>query len=150
MPRGRQPLPHQEGNVDIDAEPGDASQHAQASSPFDAQPGPRAQLTAIVEVLSVLARSSSSQEEVFDAVLGNARRLCGADVAQIHLLSQRFLRLGRALGVKPEYVALSEANPTRVDRQSLVGRVTCPWAKVGSNEPSGVYRARRVSGAPSS
>ena len=53
---------------------------------FDAQPGPRAQLAAIVEVLSVLASSASSQEEVFDTVLNNARRLCGADVAQIHLL----------------------------------------------------------------
>ena len=91
---------------------------------FDAQPGPRAQLAAIVEVLSVLAGSASSQEEVFDTVLNNARRLCGADVAQIHLLVDGALRLGRAVGINQEYVTFSESHPTAVDRESLVGRVT--------------------------
>ena len=91
---------------------------------FDAQPGPRAQLAAIVEVLSVLARSASSQEEVFDTVLNNARRLCGADVAQIHLLSGGALRLGRVAGVNEAYVEFSKSHPTPVDRESLVGRVT--------------------------
>ena len=91
---------------------------------FDAQPGPRAQLAAIVEVLSVLAGSASSQEEVFDTVLNNARRLCGADVAQIHLLIDGALRLGRAVGINQEYVTFSESHPTAVDRESLVGRVT--------------------------
>jgi signal transduction histidine kinase/DNA-binding response OmpR family regulator len=90
----------------------------------DAQPGPRAQLVAIVEVLSALARSASSPEEVFDAVLNNARRLCGADVAQIHLLTDGALRLVRAVGVNEEYVTFSAAHPTLVDRESLVGRVT--------------------------
>ena len=73
--------------MDVDASHDAAREPERLSGPFDAQPGPRAQLTAIVEVLSVLARSASSQEEVFDAVLNNARRLCGADVAQIHLLT---------------------------------------------------------------
>ena len=74
---------NREAHVDDDA----GSEPREPPMLFDAQPGPRAQLAAIVEVLSVLARSASSQEEVFDAVVDNARRLCGADVAQIHLLT---------------------------------------------------------------
>src|SRR6476469_6066097 len=90
---------------------------------FDAQPGPRAQLAAIVEVLSVLAGSASSQEEVFDTVLNNARRLCGADVAQIHLLVDGALRLGRAVGINQEYVTFSVADVTVENSESIVGRV---------------------------
>jgi GAF domain-containing protein len=89
----------------------------------DAQPGPRAQLAAIVEVLSAFARSSSQQDEVFDAVVNNARRLCGADVAQIHLLTDEGLELAHNVGVNPAYMEFAEAHPTPVGRNSLVGRV---------------------------
>jgi len=91
---------------------------------FDAQPGPRAQLAAIVEVLSVLARSASSQEEVFDTVVTNARRLCGADVAQIHLLTTGGLALAHSVGLNEEYVRFAQSHPIAVDRNGLVGRVT--------------------------
>ena len=111
---------HREAHVDDDA----GTESLETPLLFDAQPGPRAQLAAIVEVLSVLARSASSQEEVFDTVLNNARRLCGADVAQIHLLSGGALRLGRVAGVNEAYVEFSKSHPTPVDRESLVGRVT--------------------------
>src|SRR6478736_1176250 len=91
---------------------------------FDAQPGPRAQLAAIVEVLSVLARSASSQEEVFDAVVTNARRLCGADVALIHLLTADGLEVAHSVGLNEDYARFAQSHPIPVDRNGLVGRVT--------------------------
>jgi signal transduction histidine kinase/DNA-binding response OmpR family regulator len=106
--------------VDDDAKP----QVTTPQTTADAQPGPRAQLAAVVEVLSVLAASGSSQEAVFDAVLANARRLCGADDAQIHLLQDGALLIARTAGANVEYLNFAEAHPTMVDRKSLVGRVT--------------------------
>jgi GAF domain-containing protein len=90
----------------------------------DAQPGSRAQLAAIVEILSVLARSASSQEEVFDAVVNNARRLCGADVALIHLLTDARLSLVHSVGLNEDYARFAVSHPVPVDRNGLVGRVT--------------------------
>ncbi len=104
-------------HVDVDARPDPESAFV------DAQPGPRAQLAAIVEVLSVLARSSSQQGEVFDAVVNNACRLCGADVAQIHLLTDEGLELVHSVGLSARYMRFSEAHPIPVDRNGLVGRV---------------------------
>ena len=71
-----------------------------------------------------MARSSSSQEEVFDSVLNNARRLCGADVAQIHLLTSEGLSLIQSEGMNAEAVRFAESHPLAVDRNGLVGRVT--------------------------
>ncbi len=110
--------------MDVDASHDAAREPERLSGPFDAQPGPRAQLTAIVEVLSVLARSASSQTEVFDAVVSNARRLCGADVAQIHLLTADGLELAHSMGLNEDYVRFSTSHPIPVDRNGLVGRVT--------------------------
>ncbi|MEP6630034.1 MAG: GAF domain-containing protein [Lapillicoccus sp.] len=103
--------------MDVDATPNAASAYA------DAQPGPRAQLAAIVEVLSVLARSASQRGEVFDAVVNNARRLCGADVAQIHLLTSEGLELVHSVGLNQAYMRFAESHPIPVDRNGLVGRV---------------------------
>ncbi|WP_411285432.1 response regulator [Lapillicoccus sp.] len=83
----------------------------------------REQLAATGEILSVLAAASSSQEEVFEAVVTNARRLCRADVAQIHILRGHELRLGRAVGLTSEYVAFAAGHPTALDRATLAGRV---------------------------
>jgi signal transduction histidine kinase/DNA-binding response OmpR family regulator len=105
--------------VDDDADP----DRARSTAFADAQPGPRAQLAAIVEVLSVLARSSSQQGEVFDAVVNNARRLCGSDVAQIHLLTNQGLTLVHSVGLNEAYMRFAEAHPIPVDRNGLVGRV---------------------------
>ena len=110
--------------MDVDATPDAAREPERPSGPFDAQPGPRAQLTAVVEVLSVLARSASSQTEVFDAVVSNARRLCGADVALIHLLTDDGLEVAHSVGLNEDYVRFATSHPIPVDRNGLVGRVT--------------------------
>ena len=110
--------------MDVDATPDAAPEPERRVEPFDAQPGPRAQLTAVVEVLSVLARSASSQTEVFDAVVNNARRLCGADVALIHLLTDDGLEVAHSVGLNEDYVRFAKSHPIPVDRNGLVGRVT--------------------------
>ena len=74
--------------MDVDATPDAAPEPERHSEPFDAQPGPRAQLAAIVEVLSVLARSSSSQTEVFDSVVNNAQDGCAAPTSHRSICSQ--------------------------------------------------------------
>ena len=83
--------------MDIDAEPDDALEHERLFGAVQCAARPaRPARRPLSRSSAVLARSSSSQEEVFDSVLDNARRLCGADVAQIHLLTEGFLRLDRA------------------------------------------------------
>ena len=110
--------------MDVDATPDAAPEPERLSEPVDAQPGPRAQLAAVVEVLSVLARSASSQTEVFEAVVSNARRLCGADVALIHLLTDDGLEVAHSVGLNEDYVRFATSHPIPVDRNGLVGRVT--------------------------
>ncbi len=83
----------------------------------------RDQLVASSEVLSVLARASSSEEDVFQAVVENARRLCDADVAQISLAEGDGFRLASFTGHDPEYIAFAVDHPVPGNRSSLIGRV---------------------------
>ncbi len=81
------------------------------------------QLSASSEVLSVLARATSSEEDVFQAVVANARRLCEADVAQISLAEGDGFRLASFLGHDPDYVAFAVEHLVPGNRSSLIGRV---------------------------
>ncbi|MFQ6172932.1 response regulator [Oryzobacter sp. R7] len=81
------------------------------------------QLAASNEVLSVLARASSSEEQVFQAVVDNARRLCDADVAQINLAEGGSYRLVSHTGHHPEFVAFARDHPVPGNRATLIGRV---------------------------
>ena len=47
------------------------------------------QLAATREILSVLARASTSEDDVFEAVIENARRLCRGQAALINLSASR-------------------------------------------------------------
>ena len=63
-----------------------------------------------------------------DAILGtvveNAKRLCYADVAQIHLLEGHSYRLAaRSAGLTEEFVDYILRNPILLDRSTLIGRV---------------------------
>ena len=99
--------------MDIDAEPDDAVQTSAgprtALRPVSPARAPK--LAAIVEVLSVLARSASSQEEVFDAISERARRLCAADAAQIHLVQEGLSLRRSPEGLNPEYLRFARAHP---------------------------------------
>ncbi|MEO6143656.1 MAG: GAF domain-containing protein [Dermatophilaceae bacterium] len=82
------------------------------------------QLAGTSEILSVLARSSSAQDEVFDAIVQNARRLCRAQVSQIHLVQGGTYRLARSVGLTTEFVEFAATHPIVQDRATLVGRVS--------------------------
>ena len=81
------------------------------------------QLAATRQVLSVLARSSSTQDDVFDAVVQNACRICRAQVAQIHVAEGDVFRLVWSHGAHPDFVEFSENHPLPRSRESLVAAV---------------------------
>ena len=83
----------------------------------------RQQLAAISEVLTALGRSASDLELVLGTVVESARRLCEADVAQLHLVEGNVYRLASSSGLSDEYLEFLNRNPVRADRRSLVGRV---------------------------
>jgi signal transduction histidine kinase/CheY-like chemotaxis protein len=83
----------------------------------------RQQLAAISEVLTALGRSASDLELVLETVVESARRLCEADVAQLHLVEGNVYRLASSSGLSDEYLDFLNRNPVRADRRSLVGRV---------------------------
>lgn len=80
-------------------------------------------LAATGEVLAVLARSGSDLDAVLGAVVEGARRLCGADTAQIYLLDGDVYRVARASGMPPEVSEYIESNPFVLDQGTLIGRV---------------------------
>ena len=83
----------------------------------------REQLAATSEVLSALGRSASDTDVVLDTLVDSARRLCRADVAQIHLLDGEVYRLARSSGVSDEFADYIARHPAPADRGSLAGRV---------------------------
>jgi signal transduction histidine kinase/DNA-binding response OmpR family regulator len=83
----------------------------------------REQLDATNEILSLLAVSSSTAEDVFSAIVTRARRLCHADVAQVHMLHDNAFDMVRSDGHSPEYLDLAAHRSIARDRNSLIGRV---------------------------
>lgn len=84
----------------------------------------REQLAATSEVLAVLGTSGAGRDEVFDAIVERARRLCRADVAQIYTVDGDVFALAREVGMSPEFVSLAHREPVPRDRTTLVGRVS--------------------------
>jgi signal transduction histidine kinase len=83
----------------------------------------RMQLQATSEVLTAIGRSASDVDAILGTVVENARRLCGADVAQIHLVEGEILKLARSSGLSEEGVDFMARHPVGPDRTSLIGRV---------------------------
>ncbi|HSK27642.1 MAG TPA: GAF domain-containing protein [Jiangellales bacterium] len=86
----------------------------------------REQVRATGEVLRALGRSASDLDHVFGAVVHNARRLCHADAAQLHLHEEgafRSYRLADHSGLTDEFRAFMAEHPIVSDRSTLVGRV---------------------------
>ena len=81
------------------------------------------QLAATREILSVLARASTSEDDVFEAVIDNARRLCRGQAALINLSAAQGYRLVSAMGLTPEYAAFAAEHPVPRGRRTLTGRV---------------------------
>jgi len=83
----------------------------------------REQLGATSEVLAVIGRSASDLEGVLETVVESARKLCGADVAQVFLVYGDGYRLAYGSGMAAEYREFIAKNPVVPERGSLVGRV---------------------------
>src|SRR4051812_4809418 len=86
------------------------------------------QLRATSDILKVLTASTTggagSRDQVFDAVVDNARKLLRAQVAQIYLVDANSFVLARSSGLTPEFVSFVAQHPIAHDRATLVGRVT--------------------------
>ncbi len=85
------------------------------------------QFRATSDVLKVLTSATHTgqpgRDRVFDAVVDNARRLLGAQVAQIYLVDGDSFELARSSGLTPEFVDFVAEHPITRDRTTLVGRV---------------------------
>jgi signal transduction histidine kinase/DNA-binding response OmpR family regulator len=82
------------------------------------------QFRATSDILTVLTRSTSEPDRVFDVIVDNARRLLNAAAAQIFLVEGDSYVLARYNGTSPEYVRFIQEHPAKRDRGSLTGRVT--------------------------
>jgi signal transduction histidine kinase/DNA-binding response OmpR family regulator len=81
------------------------------------------ELFATSEVLTAIGRSASDVDAVLGTVVDSARQLCHADVAQIHLVDGKILKLARSSGLSEAGVDFMARHPVGPDRQSLLGRV---------------------------
>jgi len=81
------------------------------------------QLSATSDVLTAIGRSTSDVDAVLGAVVDSARKLCHANVSQIHLVEDKVLRLVRSSGLSEAGVDFMTRHPMGPDRQSLIGRV---------------------------
>ena len=75
------------------------------------------------QVLAALGRSSDP-DTVLDTVVASARRLCRCHAVQIYLLEGEQFVLASSVGLPPQYLDYLSEHPMRLDRGTLVGRVT--------------------------
>ena len=83
----------------------------------------REQMRATGEVLSALGRSVADPDALLGTIVGSARKLCRADVSQIHLLNGDRFELASESGSPELYRQWIAAHPMLLDRGTLLGRV---------------------------
>jgi signal transduction histidine kinase/DNA-binding response OmpR family regulator len=83
----------------------------------------RQQLVATAEVITTVATSASDCDAVLETVAESARRLCWADIGQIHLAQDGWYRLATSRGHTDEYLEFVRRYPIAIDRRTLIGRV---------------------------
>ena len=76
------------------------------------------------EVLTALGRSSSDPDAVLDSVVESARRLCRCDAAAAYVIDGDHFTLASSVGLSREFVSRIGEHPFRIDRATLLGRVT--------------------------
>jgi GAF domain-containing protein len=69
------------------------------------------QQTATSNVLGVISRSSGALQPVFDVILANATRLCGAKFASVNLFEKDVFRFGAAYNAPPAWLEHRRRNP---------------------------------------
>ena len=83
----------------------------------------RAQQSATSEVLTVLGRSKSNLQPVFETVAQHATRLCRADTGQIYIFDGQVYRLAFASGGSGSFRDLLASTPISPGLGTLVGKV---------------------------
>jgi signal transduction histidine kinase/DNA-binding response OmpR family regulator len=81
------------------------------------------QLGATREILSILAKASTSEDDVFEAIVEYACRLCRAQAAQIATADGDAYRLVASKGLNEEYADFAALHPVPRNRGTLTGRV---------------------------
>jgi signal transduction histidine kinase/CheY-like chemotaxis protein len=109
----------------------------------------RERQTAADRVLEVIGRSASELEPVFETVLDQAVRLCGADAGLIYVLDEDVYRLAFALGGSQAYREYLAGVPIQRGAGTLVGRVglerrTVQIADVLADPDYEMHRAREL------
>jgi GAF domain-containing protein len=83
-----------------------------------------AQQTATADVLRVISSSPGDLEPVFEAMLQNAVRICGAKFGNLFLYEGEFFRIGATYGAPHAYVEyLRREGPFRADPRLGLGRL---------------------------
>ena len=83
----------------------------------------RDHLRATTEILRALPRSAADPDAVLGTIVEGARRLCGGDASQIHLLHGDRFELASWSRVPDAYVRWVKEHPVLLDRGTLMGRV---------------------------
>src|ERR1700730_696411 len=81
------------------------------------------QQTATSEVLQVISSSVGGLEPVFQAMLGNAVRICGANFGILLRVENGAWRAVAMFGVPPEFAEFWNRGPQRPSRRTALGRV---------------------------
>jgi GAF domain-containing protein len=82
------------------------------------------QQTATSEILRVISQSPADLQPVFDAIVRNAVRLCGAGFGGLHQLDRGRITLDAQHGLPPDEIAMlqREVFPLPLSRASVTGR----------------------------
>ena len=83
----------------------------------------REQILATNEVLTAMGRSASDLDLVLGTIVDSARRLCGADGVQLHLVEGPVYRLARSSGLSDDFVEYQSRYPIERHHGTLAGRV---------------------------
>jgi hypothetical protein len=94
------------------------------------------QQTATSEVLQVISSSPGELAPVFDVMLENARRICGAECGLLYRLEGRAFRVEAQIGVSPEFVDFIQQKAIEPASVTVLGRAEMhPFAGESSPLP---------------
>jgi two-component system NtrC family sensor kinase len=82
----------------------------------------RAAQAATADVLKVISRSAFDLQSVLQTLIASASNLCGASTSGIYMQDGDLYRLAAGYRVSPAHWAFEQAHPSKVGRDSWVGR----------------------------
>jgi two-component system, NtrC family, sensor kinase len=80
------------------------------------------QQTATSQILSAISSSPTDLQPVFETIVANARRLCGADVSGLFRFDGELLHFVTGVGSSPEWYAQMSINPIRPGMETATRR----------------------------